>query len=46
MEPFEERGTKGERDPIPYKLMKIDGQTWLFAALKPSPSLVFDIVLH
>ena len=45
MEPFVERGLKGELDPIPCYLMKIDGETLAFAAVKPSPSLVFNGVL-
>ena len=36
MEPFEERGLKGERNLIYYCLMKIDGETLVIAALKPT----------
>ena len=46
MEPFEERGLKGERDLIPFKLMKFYVESLLFSALKPSTIMVLDGVVH
>ena len=46
MEPFEERGLKGELDTIPYLLMKIDKRNLPFASIKPSPILVFHGVFQ
>ena len=46
VEPFEERGLKGERNLIPYFLMNIDGDTLPFAALEPTSILCFNGVLQ